>query len=385
MMGKKSIMILLLFLILALVSLLVVFELFSKQLFPFANTNNNNGQIACTMEAKLCPNGSYVARSGPNCEFATCPNNETSTTSQSSEENPVLPEENIFDFQVYRNDANNLSFQILPNLSVYKFVNITDWPLKITLSSSAFTCPEISDGVSERQAQKKIGDRIYCMNISSEGVAGSIYNNYNYSTIRNGKLLSINFVAQFPQCTNYDNPEQQQCLDEEAKFEVEIDKIINSIVNSIKVDGEYKNTTYYRRDTPFTFVNGVFEKELFPSSVEKMVIKYLGYDLKGDFNADGLEDIAFIATENDGGSKSFYSLFAFLSSPQGFVGSNDIFLGDRIKLQSIEFVDDKLIVNYFEHEPNQALVDEPKTSVNKKVQVFNYTQLVDLSLAQAIY
>lgn len=154
-MGKKSIMILLLFLILALVSLLVVFELFSKQLFPFANTNNNNGQIACTMEAKLCPNGSYVARSGPNCEFATCPNNETSTTSQSSEENPVLPEENIFDFQVYRNDANNLSFQILPNLSVYKFVNITDWPPKITLSSSAFTCPEISDGVSERQAQKK--------------------------------------------------------------------------------------------------------------------------------------------------------------------------------------------------------------------------------------
>ena len=31
------------------------------------------GRQACTMEAKLCPDGSYVARTGPNCEFAACP------------------------------------------------------------------------------------------------------------------------------------------------------------------------------------------------------------------------------------------------------------------------------------------------------------------------
>jgi len=29
--------------------------------------------IACTMEAKLCPDGSAVGRTGPNCEFAQCP------------------------------------------------------------------------------------------------------------------------------------------------------------------------------------------------------------------------------------------------------------------------------------------------------------------------
>ena len=28
---------------------------------------------SCAMEAKLCPDGSSVGRSGPNCEFATCP------------------------------------------------------------------------------------------------------------------------------------------------------------------------------------------------------------------------------------------------------------------------------------------------------------------------
>ena len=30
-------------------------------------------QIGCTQEAKLCPDGSSVGRTGPNCEFAECP------------------------------------------------------------------------------------------------------------------------------------------------------------------------------------------------------------------------------------------------------------------------------------------------------------------------
>jgi spore germination protein GerM len=29
--------------------------------------------ISCTTEAKICPDGSAVGRTGPNCEFSTCP------------------------------------------------------------------------------------------------------------------------------------------------------------------------------------------------------------------------------------------------------------------------------------------------------------------------
>lgn len=29
--------------------------------------------VACTMDAKACPDGSYVGRIAPNCEFAPCP------------------------------------------------------------------------------------------------------------------------------------------------------------------------------------------------------------------------------------------------------------------------------------------------------------------------
>lgn len=30
-------------------------------------------RVMCTMDAKLCPDGSAVGRSGPHCEFAPCP------------------------------------------------------------------------------------------------------------------------------------------------------------------------------------------------------------------------------------------------------------------------------------------------------------------------
>ena len=35
--------------------------------------NNSGTGLACTMEAKMCPDGSYVGRTGSNCEFAACP------------------------------------------------------------------------------------------------------------------------------------------------------------------------------------------------------------------------------------------------------------------------------------------------------------------------
>ncbi|MGE5540874.1 MAG: hypothetical protein ACM3TU_01165 [Bacillota bacterium] len=33
----------------------------------------SNQPVACTMEAKVCPDGSSVGRTGPNCTFAACP------------------------------------------------------------------------------------------------------------------------------------------------------------------------------------------------------------------------------------------------------------------------------------------------------------------------
>lgn len=49
----------------------------STQTSNISNTNNTSPRpgIACTMEARACSDGSYVSRTGPNCEFAACPEN----------------------------------------------------------------------------------------------------------------------------------------------------------------------------------------------------------------------------------------------------------------------------------------------------------------------
>lgn len=41
--------------------------------FLLGSNKNTPVQTACTMEAKLCPDGSSVGRSGPKCEFSPCP------------------------------------------------------------------------------------------------------------------------------------------------------------------------------------------------------------------------------------------------------------------------------------------------------------------------
>ncbi len=46
--------------------------------FQYSNTSAPNSllpsePVACTMDAMICPDGTAVGRTGPNCEFAPCP------------------------------------------------------------------------------------------------------------------------------------------------------------------------------------------------------------------------------------------------------------------------------------------------------------------------
>jgi len=60
-----------------LIVLIIVGFLFSGGGIYYFWIKNSQEPVACTQEAKLCPDGSYVGRTGPNCEFDECPDNET--------------------------------------------------------------------------------------------------------------------------------------------------------------------------------------------------------------------------------------------------------------------------------------------------------------------
>lgn len=52
--------------------------------YYFLSKTKQEEQVACTMEAKICPDGSAVGRSGPMCEFAPCPSPKTKNSNSTS-------------------------------------------------------------------------------------------------------------------------------------------------------------------------------------------------------------------------------------------------------------------------------------------------------------
>jgi hypothetical protein len=56
-----------------------------------SNSSPNPKPVACTQEAKQCPDGSYVGRTGPNCEFSACPQPSAKATSTLPAPEPVPP------------------------------------------------------------------------------------------------------------------------------------------------------------------------------------------------------------------------------------------------------------------------------------------------------
>lgn len=60
--------------IIIVVAIVVFGGVFVYQYFATPKANNQQqNPTACTEEAKICPDGSAVGRTGPNCEFAPCP------------------------------------------------------------------------------------------------------------------------------------------------------------------------------------------------------------------------------------------------------------------------------------------------------------------------
>lgn len=80
---------------------------------------NPDEMVACTMDAKICPDGSAVGRSGPNCEFAPCPTSPDSSTQNDG-------------WKVYDNPELKLSFE---HPSDWKIVTFDNNPRMVQLTS----------------------------------------------------------------------------------------------------------------------------------------------------------------------------------------------------------------------------------------------------------
>jgi hypothetical protein len=132
----------------------------------------------------------------------------------------------------------------------------------------------------------------------------------------------------------------------------------------------YDDVSYWIDGTSVRLTGGVSEIQV-PDSTAVTVTRIFGNEAEGDINADGISDIAFILTQNTGGSGTFYYAVAALKTDDGYQGLNAIFLGDRIAPQSTEIREGEVIVNYADRPWGEAMVATPSVGMSKVLYVEN--------------
>jgi hypothetical protein len=119
------------------------------------------------------------------------------------------------------------------------------------------------------------------------------------------------------------------------------------------------------------YPGGSFDHETAAYDIENA--QYFGNQAKGDLNGDGEDDIAFLITQNNGGSGTFFYVVAALKDGNDYRITNSVLLGDRISPQTTEIQDGMVIVNYADRMPNETMTDQPSLGVSQYLRVVDGT------------
>lgn len=122
---------------------------------------------------------------------------------------------------------------------------------------------------------------------------------------------------------------------------------------------DYKNFTFTISGQPVTLVNGVSEVPAAPGSTTKVVTKFFGNEVVADLNKDGVLDVAFLVTQEPGGSGTFFYLVGAIKDGNSFKGTQAMLIGDRIAPQTTEYKDGLVIINYAERAPGEPMSTPP--------------------------
>jgi hypothetical protein len=139
---------------------------------------------------------------------------------------------------------------------------------------------------------------------------------------------------------------------------------------------DYKNGTYEIDGVLINLKDGQNEQKI-PGSVTTTTTSYFGNEAKGDLNGDGKEDVAFLLTQDGGGSGLFLYLAVALKNEKGYISTNTIFLGDRVAPQNTQIKDGVIIANYVDRLPNEPMSAEPTMGVSRYFKVEN-NKLVEI-------
>jgi hypothetical protein len=110
------------------------------------------------------------------------------------------------------------------------YIDMVDWPPKVELSSSEFTCEE-----NDQTELVTVSGNEYCRTVTSEGAAGSVFTDYSYAFAQDEGTATLTFSTRTPQCANYEEDEMEDCEAEVEDFNVDV--LANSMARTLMVEG----------------------------------------------------------------------------------------------------------------------------------------------------
>lgn len=122
-----------------------------------------------------------------------------------------------------------------------------------------------------------------------------------------------------------------------------------------------KNATFTIDGKTVTLIQGVSRLPTVSGSASVVTTRYFGNESTGDLNGDGLADVAFLVTQETGGSGLFYYVVVALKTATSYKTTNAFFIGDRIAPQTTEIHPDsrELYVNFAERKPGEPMTADP--------------------------
>lgn len=150
--------------------------------------------------------------------------------------------------------------------------------------------------------------------------------------------------------------------------------VVPEEVEEVTKESDPKNLTYDIAGEAVTLVDGKSTVPAAPGSAQVVTTQYFGNELTVDIDADGVDDTVFLLTQDGGGSGTFFYLAAARKTVDGYVGTEAVFIGDRIAPQNITrgTATGTVVVNYADRAPGESFAVPP--SIGKSlVLTFNAT------------
>jgi len=122
--------------------------------------------------------------------------------------------------------------------------------------------------------------------------------------------------------------------------------------NIIVTPGENPyDSTYIIEGEAITLEDGKAEIEIAPGSASKSTTSIFEANTEADINGNGMDDNIVVLTQDNGGSGIFYYVAVAINTEEGYMGTNAIYVGDRIAPQTTAYREDTVIFNYADRMP----------------------------------